>query len=639
MARVVSTGRQDFALMMKNKNFYVDKTKFIEEWWNDDKDVTLVTRPRRFGKTLMMSTVNCFFSNRYAGRKDLFKGLYIRKRRKMMELQGTYPVVFLSFSDCKDSEDVNGRSIKGYNDMVRAIKEEISDLYGEFPEILGSDGISEAEKRKFVRIRDFEDEKQFTTAMMTDSIQFLCKLISRVSDNKPIIILNEYDTPLQEAYTSGYWPRLVKTMRAFFNKSFKTTKHFEKALVTGITRVSKESLFSDVNNFNTYSVTSDRYADCFGFTEQEVFDSLDEYGLSEKKRQVKNWYDGFVFGNLREIYNPYSIASLLNEKKFKTYWADTSSNALVSQLIRYGADGTRDDFLQLMKGDAIRCVINENVVYGTLYEQPGAIWSLLLGSGYLKAEEVIWPGENDADLDKPIYTLSITNRETRIMFKDMVNAWFTTGTKGKSYDRFIEALLAYNIKDMNAGGGNFSATYRLGKVFFVNAAVGGFGGSLKFSCDEDADCNDIVTFTNREKEKTYSINGSDDYNDWLRTSEGQKSYSFMNFQERILVGIDANLGKYVILGVAGGIQAYQGGSDYDEIREELGDLGYIDNSDAKNGIAPTSAWWIGIRFGKNGKFGNFTLEFVDVYKGTIGDWVGARKYTYAHPTGFFLGVT
>lgn len=449
MARVVSTGRQDFALMMKNKNFYVDKTKFIEEWWNDDKDVTLVTRPRRFGKTLMMSTVNCFFSNRYAGRKDLFKGLYIRKRRKMMGLQGTYPVVFLSFSDCKDSEDVNGRSIKGYNDMVRAIKEEISDLYGEFPEILGSNGISEAEKRKFVRIRDFEDEKQFTTAMMTDSIQFLCKLISRVSDNKPIIILDEYDTPLQEAYTSGYWPRLVKTMRAFFNKSFKTTKHFEKALVTGITRVSKESLFSDVNNFNTYSVTSDRYADCFGFTEQEVFDSLDEYGLSEKKRQVKNWYDGFVFGNLREIYNPYSIASLLNEKKFKTYWADTSSNALVSQLIRYGADGTRDDFLQLMKGDAIRCVINENVVYGTLYEQPGAIWSLLLGSGYLKAEEVMWPGENDVDLDKPIYTLSITNRETRLMFKDMVNAWFTTGTKGKSYDRFIEALLSYNIEGMN----------------------------------------------------------------------------------------------------------------------------------------------------------------------------------------------
>lgn len=198
---------------------------------------------------------------------------------------------------------------------------------------------------------------------------------------------------------------------------------------------------------------------------------------------------------------------------------------------------------------------------------------------------------------------------------------------------------ADNIKDMNAGGGNVSATYRLGRVFFVNAAVGGFGGSLKFSCDENADCNDIVTFNNEKKKKTYSINGSDNYNDWLKTSAGKKSYSFWNLQERILLGIDANLGKYIILGVAGGIQAYQGDSDYDEVREGLGDIGYIDNSDAKNGFAPASAWWIGLRFGKNGKYGNFTIEFDDMYKGTIGDWVGARKYTYAHPTGFFLGVT
>lgn len=198
---------------------------------------------------------------------------------------------------------------------------------------------------------------------------------------------------------------------------------------------------------------------------------------------------------------------------------------------------------------------------------------------------------------------------------------------------------ADNIKDMNAGGGNVSATYRLGKIFFMSAAVGGFGGSLKFSCDEDADCNDIVTFTNENGEKSYSINGSENYNAWLKTGEGKKSYSFSNIQERFLLGIDANLGKYVILGVAGGIQAYQGGSDYDEVRDELGDIGYIDNSDTRDGIAPASAWWIGVRFGKNGKYGNFTIEFDDVYKGTIGDWISARKYTYAHPTGFFGGIT
>lgn len=198
---------------------------------------------------------------------------------------------------------------------------------------------------------------------------------------------------------------------------------------------------------------------------------------------------------------------------------------------------------------------------------------------------------------------------------------------------------ADNIKDMNAGGGNFSATYRLGRVFFVNAAVGGFGGSLKFSCDEDADCNDIVTFTNEKKEKTYSINGSDNYNDWLKTGEGRQSYDFMNLQERILLGIDANLGKYIILGVAAGVQAFQGSGDYEDYREDLGELGYIDNADDKIDFGMVSAWWLGIRFGKNGKYGNFSIEFDNMYKGTIDEWTSGRKYTYAHPTGFFGGVT
>ena len=198
---------------------------------------------------------------------------------------------------------------------------------------------------------------------------------------------------------------------------------------------------------------------------------------------------------------------------------------------------------------------------------------------------------------------------------------------------------ADNIKQMNGGGGNFSATYRLGKVFFVNAAVGGFGGSLKFSCDEDADCNDIVTFTNSEKQKTYSINGSDDYNEWLRTSQGRQTYDFMNLQERLLLGIDANLGKYIILGVAAGVQAFQGSGDYEDYREELGELGYIDNADDKIDFGMVSAWWIGIRFSKNGQYGNFSIEFDNMYKGTIDEWTSNRKYTYAHPTGFFGGVT
>lgn len=198
---------------------------------------------------------------------------------------------------------------------------------------------------------------------------------------------------------------------------------------------------------------------------------------------------------------------------------------------------------------------------------------------------------------------------------------------------------ADNIKQMNGGGGNIGFTYRFGKVIFVNVAVGGFGGSLKFSCDEDADCNNIVTFSNEEKGKYYSINGSESYNEWLETSEGKKAYGFWNLQERLLLGFDDNVGKILIIGIAGGIQAYQGDSDYDEIRKELGSASYIYDADSKNSFGMISAWWVGVRFGSKGKYGNFTVEFDNLYKGGIDDWNSARKYTYAHPTGFFLGAT
>ena len=198
---------------------------------------------------------------------------------------------------------------------------------------------------------------------------------------------------------------------------------------------------------------------------------------------------------------------------------------------------------------------------------------------------------------------------------------------------------ADNIKDMSAGGGNVGFTYRLGKVIFVNVTVGGFGGSLKFSCDDEENCNDKVTFTNDDGKNVYSINGSDSYNEWLKTAAGRQSYGFWNLQERLLLGFDDNVGKILIIGIAGGIQAYQGDSDYDEIREELGSAGYIYDADSKNSFGMISAWWVGVRFGNKGKYGNFTIEFDNMYKGGIDDWTSARKYTYAHPTGFYGGVT
>ena len=449
MPRVVSVGRQQFDVMRENNNFYVDKTGFIEEWWNSDKDVTLITRPRRFGKTLTMSTVKCFFSNRYKGRKDLFDGLYISQCQGMMGLQGTLPVISLSFSDCKNIEESSGERTE-YEVMVSKLKSQMTKLFDGFRYAFtdANKELSEDERNKCNIIRN-NVKKEYTDELFSESIQLLCQVLAKYHGDLPIILLDEYDTPLQEAYVHGYWGKLVQLMRSLFNTSFKTPDYFRRALITGITRVSKESLFSDVNNFYSASVTKNEYAKCFGFTEQEVFDALDEYGLSEMREDVKDWYDGFVLGNAKPIYNPYSIVCFLNDKVFETYWSDTSSNALVSRLVRHGEDSTRDAFLKLMKGETINCTINENVVFADLETDANAVWSLLLGSGYLKAEEVMRRDGNNNLLEEPIYTLSITNYETLIMFEGLVEGWFTTKTDSTSYKEFINALHGYDVKMMN----------------------------------------------------------------------------------------------------------------------------------------------------------------------------------------------
>ena len=449
MAREVSIGNQEFDYAIENNTFYIDKTRFIELWWNKKDTVTLITRPRRFGKTLMLSTVKCFFSNRYEGRKDLFEGLYISRCPEMMKLQGAYPVIALSFSDCKNIKESSGERTE-YQVMVSQLKNQMSKLFDGFRYAFTEENkeLSDDEREKCNIIRNNITDK-YTDEIFSESIQVLCRVLLKFHGVLPIILLDEYDTPLQEADVNGYWKDLIVLMRSLFNTSFKTPDFYYRVLITGITRLSKESLFSDVNNFNPISVTSDEYSDCFGFTEQEMLAALEEYSMLDLRQDVKDWYDGFVFGRQKEIYNPYSIACLLDKKVFDTYWSDTSSNALVSRLIRHGADSTRDAFLKLMKGETINCTINENVVFADLETDANAVWSLLLGSGYLKAEEVMRRDKDNRLLKKPIYTLSITNLETRIMLKRLVNRWFRTGSDSTSYKEFIGALYGYDIKMMN----------------------------------------------------------------------------------------------------------------------------------------------------------------------------------------------
>ncbi len=428
MVRTVGIGHQSFETVISENIFYIDKTSFIKEWWENKDAVTLITRPRRFGKTLNLSMVENFFSVEYAGRGDLFLGLDIWKDEKYRELQGTCPVIFLSFAKVKENSFINTR---------KKICHIITTLYNHYDFLLESGVLRENEKEIYKKISvDMDDY------LASESLNMLSDYLTRYYGKRVIILVDEYDTPMQEAYVDGYWDELVPFMRNLFNSTFKTNPFLEKALMTGITRVSKESIFSDLNNLEVVSATSEKYADCFGFTQEEVWEALKEYGLSEERERVKDWYDGFTFGKRRDIYNPWSIINYLDKRILTTYWANTSSNGLVGRLIREGSADMKIAMEDLLAGKTLHAQMDEQIVFSQLESNENAVWSLLLATGYLRVEQYGFTPKG-----YPEYELMLTNREVSIMFERMIDEWFKEFTP--AYNNFVKALLSGDVDAMN----------------------------------------------------------------------------------------------------------------------------------------------------------------------------------------------
>lgn len=432
MARTVGIGIQDFGKIIENHCFYVDKTDFIREWWDSNDDVTLITRPRRFGKTLNMSMVEQFFSVDYAGRKDLFEGLSIWENETYRKIQGTYPVISLSFAHIKESS---------YEMARLKICQLLVNVYSDYEFLLESEALSKSDKTYISRITEDMNDADATLALFQ-----LSKFLYQYYGKKVIILLDEYDTPMQEAYVDGYWDELAAFTRSLFNSTFKTNPHLERGIMTGITRVSKESIFSDLNNLEIVTTTSGKYATAFGFTEEEVFAALEEYNLIGKKDSVKRWYDGFIFGGHKDIYNPWSILNFIDKGKFSTYWANTSSNSLVGKLIREGSRQIKILFEGLLRGEHLKCPIDEQIVYNQLDNSENAIWSLLLASGYLKVLDYEDEGKFE-DGREPLYELALTNYEVERMFRTMVRSWFKPVEA--DYNDFVKALLLGDVDAMN----------------------------------------------------------------------------------------------------------------------------------------------------------------------------------------------
>lgn len=460
MSRTVGIGHQDFEKLIRKNNFYVDKTKFIKEWWENDDDVTLITRPRRFGKTLNLSMVEHFFSVEYTqrsllashpggadgtairmdsdseadlphtDRNSLFQGLAIWEEETYRRLQGTWPVIFLSFAKVKERSFQNAR---------KKICQLITNLYNRYDFLLESGLLNEKEKSIYHEVNaDMEDY------LASEALSNLSDYLMRYYGKKVIILLDEYDTPMQEAYVGGYWDELISFMRNLFHSTFKSNPYLERALMTGITRVSKESVFSDLNNLEVVTTTSEKYEDSFGFTQEEVWEALKEYGLYEQREQVRHWYDGFTFGNKSDIYNPWSIINYLDKRRFSPYWANTSSNSLVGKLIREGSPDLKIAMEDLLSGRLLHAQIDEQVVFSMLDADENAVWSLLLASGYLRVEEFEF-----SDSGYPECELKLTNWEVTAMFRRMVAEWFRQPASASAYNTFIKALLLGDVDAMN----------------------------------------------------------------------------------------------------------------------------------------------------------------------------------------------
>ena len=427
MARTISIGAQGFEDLRLRNNLYVDKTGFVRDWWESDDAVTLVCRPRRFGKTLNLDTVRCFLSAEFAGRgEELFGGLEVWGDPAMRGLQGTVPVVAMSFAKCKAST---------WADTLASIKRVIRVAVSAHDYLLESDAVAEGERAFLARVSDdIPDE------VAADATNQLCSALRAHWGTRPVVLLDEYDAPMERAWVGGFWDEASDFMRQLMNSTFKTNPALGRGLITGVTRVSRESIFSDLNNLEVVTASSEKYRTSFGFAQAEVDAALAEYGLADKSDDVARWYDGFTFGGQGHVYNPWSVTKFLESGgRFDTWWANTSGNGLVSEVVRHGDEELKSDFEELMRGGEVEKVIDEQVVFSELATDPDAAWALLLAAGYVTS-----PGPVPEFVATTPRRLRLTNHEVELSFDRMVRGWFSPARV--RYDQFARALLGGNAR-------------------------------------------------------------------------------------------------------------------------------------------------------------------------------------------------
>ena len=415
----IGIGLSDFKHLIEEGFYYFDKTKFIDEVIKDGAQVKLFARPRRFGKTLNMSMLKYFFDIKKAEEnRKLFKNLYIEKTESFKE-QGQYPVVFLSLKDLKATT---------WEEMERKIIIILSDFFSEYEYLLNElTGISFENLKNIIYRKADIDE-------LTTTLKFLTKILYEKYNKKVMVLIDEYDSPLVSAYINGYYKKAKDFFKTFYSIVLKDNNYLQMGILTGIIRVIKAGIFSDLNNLRTYTILSDDYTDSYGLTEEEVEKSLKDYGLEYEISKVKDWYDGYRFGN-SEVYNPWSILNFLQDKELRAYWVDTSGNDLINDVLKKITKDTVRALERLFNGEGLRQNISGTSDLSKLLDE-NELWELLLFSGYLTIEEKI---------DQKNYILRLPNKEVKELFKDsFLERYFGRGNK---LSDLMEALTENRIDE------------------------------------------------------------------------------------------------------------------------------------------------------------------------------------------------
>ena len=435
----ISTGIENFKELLDNNYYYVDKTKLIEDVLSDK--VTLYTRPRRFGKTLNMSMLYYFFSNKEKENAYLFDGLYISKQQEAKSYQNQYPVIFLSL---KDMQSLNmEEQKKQFADIIKInILKNI--------ELLDSKNIYETDKEVLNNLMFLNGDD----VQLKNSLKTLSRCLYNHYHKKVIILIDEYDVPLQSAYNNGYYDEMVDFLRSMFSSALKTNDALERGILTGCLRISKESIFTGLNNFTVRTISSQYACDCFGFTQKEIDDLLKYYDLIEKRQEMKDWYDGYLF-NETEIYNPWStlnyMKELLGNKEYHaiSFWANTSSNELVRLYIENATLKMKEEFEQLINGKSIIKKIVPELTYREMNfknvkDMNDNVYSFLLFTGYLKIKGKVYNQEGQEI--RNTYELVIPNKEVKYIYEDIFMNWFESYQKERR-DDFIDLLLVKKEKE------------------------------------------------------------------------------------------------------------------------------------------------------------------------------------------------